>query len=120
MKKDNIVLEKSFAFAVKVVRECNYLIKDKKEYVLAKQLLRSGTSVGANLEEAMGGQSKKDFYAKLTIAYKEARESKYWTRLLIESYPNEKKRLNSLLTYSDELLRIIGSIQLTMRKQMIK
>ena len=113
-------MEKSFDFAVAVVRVCNYLMKDKKEYVLAKQLLRSGTSVGANLEEAMGGQSKKDFYAKLTIAYKEARESMYWTRLLIESYPNEKKRLNPLLTRSDELLRIIGSIQMTIKKQTIK
>jgi four helix bundle protein len=71
--KDNVLLEKSFAFAVRVVRAYKYLVEDKKEFVLSKQFLRSGTSIGANAEEAVGGQSRSDFVSKLSIAYKEAR-----------------------------------------------
>ncbi len=82
MKKDNIIQEKSYDFAVKIVKLYKRLSQEKKEFVLSKQLLRSGTSIGANIEEAIGGQSRKDFYAKLTIAYKEARETHYWIRLL--------------------------------------
>ena len=82
MKKDNIIQIKSYDFAVRIVKLYNHLSQEKKEFVLSKQLLRSGTSIGANVEEAIGGQSRKDFYAKLTIAYKEARESHYWIRLL--------------------------------------
>lgn len=82
MKKDNVIQEKSYNFAIRIVKLSQYLIDEKKEFVLSKQVLRSGTSIGANVEEAIGGQSRKDFFAKLTIAYKEARESKYWLRLL--------------------------------------
>tara|TARA_R110001592_G_scaffold141264_2_gene362673 strand:- start:357 stop:590 length:234 start_codon:yes stop_codon:yes gene_type:complete len=64
---------------------CKFLQAEKKEYILSKQLVRSGTSIGANIEEAIGGQSKKDFFAKLTISYKEARETKYWIRLLTDT-----------------------------------
>ena len=78
MKSDNVVQNKSYDFALRIVKVYKYLSQEKKEFVLSKQLLRSGTSVGANIEEAIGGQSKADFFAKLTIAYKEARESKYW------------------------------------------
>ncbi len=77
MKKDNIIQEKSYDFAVRIVNLYKHLLQEKKEFVLSKQLLRSGTSIGANIEEAIGGQSRKDFYAKLTIAYKEARETHY-------------------------------------------
>lgn len=77
MKKRNIVQEKSYAFAVNIVAVCRKLMEDEKEFILSKQLLRSGTSIGANIEEAIGGQSRKDFFAKLTISYKEARESHY-------------------------------------------
>ena len=83
MKKDNIIQKKSFAFAVRVVNLYKYLTTQKKEYVLSKQLLRSGTSVGANVEESIGGQSERDFLSKLSISYKEARESKYWLKLLL-------------------------------------
>ena len=82
MKKNNIIQIKSYDFAVKIVNLYRYLSREKREIVLSKQLLRSGTSIGANIEEAIGGQSRKDFYAKLTIAYKEARETHYWIRLL--------------------------------------
>ncbi|SHF55348.1 four helix bundle protein [Tenacibaculum mesophilum] len=82
MKKGNIIQEKSYDFAVRVVNLYKHLSQEKKVFVLSKQLLRSGTSIGANIEEAIGGQSRKDFYAKLTITYKEARETHYWIRLL--------------------------------------
>ena len=82
MKKDNIIQEKSYAFAIKIVSLYKSLIHEKKEFILSKQLLKSGTSIGANVEEAIEGQSRKDFYVKLTIAYKEARETHYWLRLL--------------------------------------
>ena len=75
MKTDNIVQQKSFAFAIRIVNLYKYLIAEKKEFVLSKQLLRSGTSIGANIEESIGGQSDKDFLSKISIAYKETRES---------------------------------------------
>jgi len=116
MKGNNVVQIKSYAFAVRVVKACQYLNNEKKEFILSKQLLRSGTSIGANIEEAIGGQSEKDFFAKLTIAYKEARESHYWIRLLKDtSYLNEDES-NSLLTDVEELLKINGSIQKTIRE----
>jgi len=117
MKKDNVVQQKSFAFALRIVEVSRALANEQKEFVLSKQLLRSGTSIGANIEEAIGGQSKKDFYAKLTIAYKEARETNYWLRLLKESDILNRKIAKELLIQSDELLRIIGSIRKTMSKK---
>jgi four helix bundle protein len=83
MKKDNIIQQKSFAFAIRVVNLYKFLTNEKKEFVLSKQLLRSGTSIGANVEESIGGQSEKDFLSKLSIAYKEARETMYWLKLLL-------------------------------------
>ncbi len=80
--KDNIIQEKSFDFAIRIVNLYRYLKNEKREYVLSKQMLRSGTSVGANIEEGIGGQSKKHFIAKLQISLKEARETHYWLRLL--------------------------------------
>ena len=74
--KENILLDKSFAFAVRTVKAYKFLVEDKKEFVLSKQFLRSGTSIGANAEEAVGGQSKADFVSKISIAYKEARETR--------------------------------------------
>ncbi len=93
-----------------------YLTKEKSEYVLSKQLLRSGTSIGANIEEAIGGQSKPDFYAKLTIAYKEARESNYWLRPFAATEYLSETEVKSLLDDVEELCRIIGSIQLTLKR----
>ena len=95
MKKDNVIQEKSYQFAIKIVKTSKYLVDQKKEFILSKQLLRSGTSIGANVEEAIGGQSKKDFFAKLSISYKEARETKYWIRLLFDTdYINEPTKQN--------------------------
>ncbi len=114
MKKDNIIQNKSYAFAVKIVKVCKGLV-DKKEFILSKQLLRSGTSIGANIEEAIGGQSKKDFFAKLTISYKEARETHYWIRLLADTQYLSVEQKQQLLMDCEELLKIIGSIQKTIR-----
>jgi four helix bundle protein len=115
MKKDNVVQIKSYAFAVRIVKVFNYLSEQRKEYVLSKQLLRCGTSIGANIEEAIGGQSEKDFFAKLTISYKEARETHYWIRLLKDTDYLSVEEADNLLKDVDELLRIIGSIQKTLR-----
>ena|SRR5688572_5386000 len=111
--KENVLLEKSFAFAVRVVRAYKYLVNEKKEFVLSKQFLRSGTSIGANAEEAVGGQSKPDFIAKMNIAYKEARETNYWIRLLQATNYFAESQAKSLLNDNEELLKIISSILIT-------
>ena len=108
--KENIVAEKSFKFSVSIIRLYQSLVNDKKEYVLSKQILRSGTSIGANIEEAVGGISKKDFIAKMNIAYKEARETKYWLRLLSATDYLTDKQFNTLLDYCEELLKLLYSI----------
>ena len=115
MKKDNIIQIKSYAFAVRIVKVYQFLSDEKKEFTLSKQLLRSGTSIGANIEKAIGGQSEKDFYAKLTISYKEARETHYWIRLLTDTKYLTTEQSESLLIDVTELLKIIGSIQKTLR-----
>ena len=115
MKSDNIIQIKSYEFALRIIKVYKFLSQEKKEFVLSKQLLRSGTSIGANIEESIGGHSKADFYAKITIAYKEARESKYWIRLLRDSDYLTIEESEGLLKDVDELLKIIGSIQKTIR-----
>lgn len=90
---------------------------EKKEFVLSKQILRSGTSIGANIEEAQGGQSEKDFISKLTIAYKETRETHYWLRLMRDTKIIEDKLANSLISDCEELLKIIGTILKTMKNK---
>jgi four helix bundle protein len=112
MKQDNIILDKSFTFAVRIVKLYKYLCDEKKEYVLSKQLLRSGTSIGANVNEAQAGQSKADFIAKMSIASKEARESKYWIDLLIKTdYLNiHDGHTKSLLNEIEEIIKLLTSI----------
>jgi four helix bundle protein len=115
MRSDNPVQIKSYDFALRIIKVYKYLSQEKKEFVLSKQLLRSGTSIGANIEESIGGQSKADFFAKITIAYEEARESKYWIRLLRDSDYLTIEQSSDLLKDVEELLKIIGSIQKTVR-----
>ncbi|MBD0259073.1 MAG: four helix bundle protein [Cytophagales bacterium] len=117
MKDDNVIQQKSYAFAIRIVKLYKYLVEQRNERVLSKQVVRSGTSIGANVEEAIGGYSDKDFLAKLTIAYKEARETHYWIRLLRDTEYIESKQAESLLTDLDELPRIIGSIQKTVKSK---
>jgi len=115
MKENNSIQQKSYAFAVRIVKVYQYLCDEKKEFTLSKQLLRCGTSIGANVEEAIGGQSEKDFFAKLTISYKEARETHYWIRLLTDTGYLSKEQSESLLNDSVEIQKIIGSIQRTLK-----
>ncbi|HMQ78377.1 MAG TPA: four helix bundle protein [Ignavibacteria bacterium] len=111
--KENVVLEKSYSFAVNTIIAVRSLNKTIDTYVLVKQLLRAGTSVGANIEESQGGYSKKDFKHKLNVAYKEARECKYWIRLIIDTQISTKQQIvafQKLLNDADELCKIIYSI----------
>lgn len=117
MKRDNVIQEKSYLFAIRIIRLYKYLVDEKKAFVLAKQMLRSGTSIGANVEEAIGGQSKKDFIAKCSIAYKEARETHYWLRLLRDTDYLNQQQADSLLADVEEILRIIVSILKTAKEQ---
>ncbi|MGF7138551.1 four helix bundle protein [Roseimarinus sediminis] len=116
--KDNVIRDKSYAFAIRIVKLYKYLCEEKKEFVLSKQLLRSGTAIEANIEEAIGGQSEKDFFAKLTIAYKETRETHYWIRLLTDTNTITSEQSKSLINDVEELLKIIGSIQKTMKSKL--
>lgn len=117
MKSDNILIEKSYAFALKIIKLYEYLSKEKKEYLLAKEILRCGTSIGANIEEANGDQSKKDFIAILSIAYKEARETDYWLRLLKDSKILDEKLANSFKFDIEELLNIITKSLITSKSR---
>ncbi len=114
--KENIILDKSKAFALRIIRLYQYLCETKKEYVLSKQVLRSGTSIGANAKEAAHAQSKADFYAKMYIAYKEANETEYWLELLAESGYIEKEAFDSIYADCKELIKILASITKTQKK----
>ena len=109
-KKENIVVEKSYKFAIRIIKMYQHIAGEKKEFVLSKQILRSGTSVGANLEEASGSISKKEFIAKTQIGYKEAKETLYWLRLLHDTGYIETAAFKSISVDCEELLRIIASI----------
>jgi four helix bundle protein len=113
MKTENIVQTKSYAFAVRIVRLYQHLSVEKREFVLSKQVLRCGTSIGANVEEAIGGQSRADFVSKMSIAYKEARETSYWLRLLKDTDYLTASQFDSIQADAEELCRIIASIQKT-------
>jgi four helix bundle protein len=113
MKEGNIIQEKSYAFSLRIIKLYKYLLSEKREYILSKQLLRSGTSIGANVEEALGGHSKSDFSAKMIIAYKEARETRYWLNLLVDGEYIQPNHARSILGDCEEICRIIGSIQKT-------
>ncbi len=105
--KDAILKTKSYKFALRTIKLFQYLCNDKKEFVLSKQILRSGTSIGANVEEAFQGESKADFIHKLAVANKEAFETNYWLRLLRDSSILESKIADSLLADCDELQKIL-------------
>jgi four helix bundle protein len=107
IKKDNVVKDKSFKFAIRVINLYKHIIKEEKEYVISKQILRSGTAIGANIEEALGGVSRKDFANKLAIAYKEARETEYWLKLLFETKFISKIMFDSLFNDCNELSKLL-------------
>ena len=114
----NIIKEKSFDFAVRVVKLYRYLCNEKKEFVLSKQLLRSGTSVGANVEEALQAQSKRDFLSKMNIALKEANETSYWIRLFHASEILDDKQKESIFIDCDEIIKLLVSIVKTTKQNL--
>jgi four helix bundle protein len=105
----SIVKQKSYEFALQIIKVCAKLRSDKN-YEMSSQLLRSGTSIGANVEEALAGQSRKDFFAKMSIASKEARETNYWLRLIKDTELFDKQQLQKLISESEELVKILTSI----------
>lgn len=115
--KENIILKKAYLFALETIKIYKQLSLEKKEYVLSKQMLRSGTSVGANVNEAISAQSKRDFVHKLSIALKEARETIYWLNLLKDSGYIEENLFNAQNLECSELIKILSSIILTTKEK---
>ena len=108
--KDNIIKNKSFDFALSIVQLYKYLIDEKKEYILSKQLLRSGTAIGALVRESEHSESKADFVHKLSIALKEANETEYWLELLNQSSYFDENGYNIISNDIKEILRLLISI----------
>ena len=108
--KENVIKDKSFAFALRIVKLYQFLCDTKKEYVLSKQVLRSGTSIGANVRESEHGQSKADFIHKISISLKEANETDYWLDLLFQAGYLDEKMYQSLNQDCEEILKILTAI----------
>ena len=117
---ESIVAERAYGFALEIVKAYKFLTIEKKEYVLSKQLVRSGTAIGANLNEAISSQSKKDFIYKLGIGLKEARETNYWLRLLKDSEYFDIKLYAKLNNECEEIIKILSSIILTTKARYFK
>ena len=115
--KDNVIENKSKAFALRIIKMYKYLCSEQKEYVLSKQVLRSGTSIGANVKEAIRGQSKADFYAKMNIALKECSETEYWLELLHESDYIDDESFDSIYKDCKEILKLLMSITKTQKTE---
>ncbi|MBQ2210146.1 MAG: four helix bundle protein [Prevotella sp.] len=107
---DNLIVQKSKSFAIRCVNLYKYLVDNKNEYVMSKQMLRCGTSIGTNVKEAMRGQSKADFGAKMNIALKEANETEYWLEIMQETDYLTKSEAESMLSDCRELLKLLTSI----------
>ena len=107
---ERIVQDKSFQFAIRIVNLCKYLQNEKHEYIMAKQLLRCGTSIGANVAESQQAQSRPDFVSKLNIALKESYETNYWLRLLYETHYITQAQFDSVISDCNELERLLISI----------
>lgn len=116
--KENILRDKSYKFALRIVKLYQYLADEKKEFVMSKQVLRSGTSIGANIEESNQAQSKSDFIHKLSISQKESFETHYWIRLLRDSSFLPEKVANSLLEDCAEIQKLITSSIKTAKKNL--
>ncbi len=115
---EGVAQKKSYAFALEIVKSALEIQKERKEFIISKQLLRSGTSIGANLQEARGRQSDKDLLTKLHISYKEAKECRYWLFLLSDIQFIDERNSKKLIGMIEELLRIIGKSILTLRKKL--
>ena len=112
----NVLKEKSFALALRIIKLYKFLIENKKEYILSKQILRSGTSVGAMIREAQNAESKMDFVHKLAIAQKECDESIYWMELLVQSNYISKEAFESVSAEAEQVLKMIKSAILTTKR----
>lgn len=112
---ENVIVTKSKDFAIRIVRAYKYLTAEKNEYIMSKQLLRSGTSIGANVKEGIRGQTKPDFYAKLNIALKEASEAEYWLEILYETDYIDKKLYESINSDCEEIIKLLVSITKTQK-----
>ena len=117
---ENIIETKSFDFAIRIVKLYKYLMDEKKEFVLSKQVLRSGTSIGANVSEGEKAQSKADFYTKMTIALKEANETDYWLRLMYATEYLTEQEFESLSKDNKEIISILVAITKTTKQDLIK
>ncbi len=117
---DSIIAKKSYVFALEIISTYKFLIQEKKEFVLSKQLLRAGTSIGANVNEAICAQSKRDFVHKLSIALKEARETDYWIHLLKDSEYIDTQTFDNLKEHCNENINILTSIILTTKQKYFK
>ena len=117
VKKDNVIVDKSKVFALRIIKLYKYLNEEKREYILSKQLVRSGTSIGANIMEAIRGQSNADFTAKMNIALKEASETEYWLELLHKSDYLTNEQFDSIHTDCIEILKILMAIINSSRKE---
>ncbi len=115
--KENIIQQKSFLFAVRIINLYKYLTDNKKEFVLSKQILRSGTSIGANIEESIGGRSNKEFLFKLEISYKETRETIYWLKLLKETDFINQDEFESIHKEAEEICKILAKIIITLKNK---
>lgn len=120
MMAENVVLKKSYAFALSTVKFCNELQKKEKEYILSRQLLRSATSIGSNLEEAQGAISKSEFISKTQISLKEAIESHYWLRLLRDSKIADSTTIALMIPECTELISILKAILRTAKENQIR
>lgn len=110
MLNDSKAYEKAYRFAIRVVRAYRYLCQEEKEYVLSKQFLRCGTSIGANLAEANGGISDSDFSAKVSIAYKECQETKYWLNLLKDTDLIDERTFTSMHNDAEEIAKMLFAV----------
>ena len=118
--KENIAFEKSRDFALRIIRLYNHLVDKKKEYVLSKQVLRSGTSIGANLSEAICAISKKDFMAKVYVALKECNETQYWLGLLKDAGYISAKQYENIYQDCNEITKILNATTKTLGRQSLK
>ena len=118
MTHDNILADKSVDFAIRITNCYKYLVREKREDIMSKQLFRSGTSIGANIHEGIQGQSRADFVSKLNIALKEASETSYWLVVLHKANILEEKLFNSLKEDIDEIIRLLIASIKTTKKNM--
>ena len=117
MNTKSVALQKSFAFALRIIKLCDYLCEEKRAFVIAKQLLKSGTSVGANLSESDCAMSENDFLAKVYVAYKECSETQYWLELIKEAGYISQEQFNSIYSDCNEITKMLAATTKTLENK---